>query len=99
MVDKITTSNVLMRNFSPILMVADKAFRTNMTVDELSCLVRMQLEYDPEWHVEIFDVDGNESEMPVYTLGDDSKSHVIIPDDATIEEAKTRIQNVLNSKI
>ena len=97
--DKMTTTDILWRNYSPILTAMSNAFQTNMPVGLMTNLLNRQIAIHPKWQVEEYNVDGDIEEKPLDILGnDEEKSQVLIPDENSIETAKEKIQSVLNEE-
>lgn len=71
--------------------------KTNISYDEISKLVQMQLDKMPSWDFETTAVDGRGASRATYT-GGSAKRYVMIPDESTIAAAKRTIQSVIDPK-
>ena len=91
---KITSSKTLITNYSDILNSLNGTFETNISNDNLSSLVKMQLNDMPEWEIDKYSVDGYGAYDYTYSYPNQTL-YVMIPDDYSMEEAKTRINNIL----
>ncbi len=91
-VDKIT-SPVIVRRFNEVLDAITANTRTNIPMDTINALVKMQLSDMAVWEVEAIQVDGAGDWQFCYSLG--SANDVMVPDMSTVETAKARISEVL----
>ena len=91
-VNKIT-SPAIIRRFSDVLDAITANTRTNIPMETINALVKMQLSDMATWDVEAIQVDGAGSWQFCYSLG--SANDVMIPDWSTVDTAKERIHDVL----
>lgn len=68
---------------------------TNISYDEISKLTQMQLNKMPSWDIQTLSVDGTGAYAVTYS-GGSAELSVIMPDQKTIDIAKSAIQNVMN---
>ena len=69
------------------------SFETNMPEDQIAFLVRMQLSDMAEWNVKSYTASGESQYAETYSMPG-QELYVIVPDQTTIEEAKTLIREV-----
>jgi hypothetical protein len=50
-----------------------------------------------KWQIESYSLDGKGASMPTYSMGS-QKLYVMIPDQKTVDEAKTKIQEALKTE-
>ena len=95
--DKVGSSKELLNNHSSILKALDGTFETTFTDDNVTTLINHQLDKMPHWEVITSNLDG--SGAMEYTYSDSmNKLSVMIPDQATIDTAKQKINEILNEK-
>ena len=87
-------SPAFLTNFQPLMESLDGTFETSMTYDQISSLVRMQLDKGGEWTIASFAVSGKGAKMPVYSMS--SIPYVTVPDYSTVDKAKALMQMVLD---
>ena len=66
-IEKVTSSSTLINNYTNILNALDGTFQTNLTTDEITSLVKMQINDMASWSIESFNVDGTGASMPTYS--------------------------------
>ena len=81
--------------YKDILEAIDDSFVTDLTYDEITSLAKYQLSELKEWKVESISLDGTGSMESTYSMGN-IKLYVMLPDESTIETAKTKINEYLN---
>ena len=94
MINKLTTSNII-KNYESILNGVQGMFQTNMTTDEITALIQMQINDMSKWEVESTLVDGTGDMVPTYSYGS-TPLYVMRPDQSTIDQAKKLIKETLN---
>ncbi len=86
-----------LKNFNSILNQLSGTFQTNMPTETMYSLVSKQLSAGTSWSVESYTVTGTGS-MSTATYSMPGRNlYVMIPDQTTVDQAKTLISNVLNS--
>lgn len=94
--NKLTSSDVLWRNYSPILMVAGNAFQTDMPSNLLADLLKRQITTHAWWEINGYSLEGTAEEQSLYFLGnDEQKTQVLMPNDESVESAKEKIQSIM----
>lgn len=95
-IDKLTSSEVLMKKYNEILETLDGTFQTNMPVDKITSLIRFQLDKMPKWKVESMAVDGANSMNYTYSMGSNRRLYVMEPNMDTVNAAIARMKEILN---
>jgi len=94
LIEKITSSKTLLSKSSEILKSLDGTFETTITTDEITSLVRMQLDDMRGWDISTYNVSGTDSYE--YTRSYPSQQlYVMVPDTKTVETAKQKIKEAL----
>ena len=93
-INKFTAKNVI-NNYESILNAIQGMFQTNMTTDEITALIQMQINDMSKWEVESTLVDGTGDMVPTYSYGS-TPLYVMRPDQSTIDQAKKLIKETLN---
>ncbi len=96
-INKMSSSRVLVTNYLNILNSLNGTFQTNIDSKRIYDLVKMQLSTMPKWQVETYSLNGYDSSNYTYSMGD-MLLYVMEPDYSTIDEAKYKIQEFLNTK-
>ena len=95
-INKITTSKVLISKYNSILNVLDGSFQTDISTSGITSFIKYQLDKMPSWKVESIAVSGYNSYNYTYSMGYNYKLYVMEPDYDSIETAKEKIKEVLN---
>ena len=95
-INKITTSKVLISKYNSILNVLDGSFQTDISTSGITSFIKYQLDKMPSWKVESIAVSGCNSYNYTYSMGYNYKLYVMEPDYDSIETAKEKIKEVLN---
>lgn len=94
-VDKIT-SPAIVTNYSSIMEAMANTFSTTMSNDEITSLIKYQLNSNPKWKIEQSMVDGTGDTLMCAELGD--AAYVMVPNQSTVTTAKNKINAVLAGK-
>lgn len=92
---KKATSPSVLSNYLSILDSIQSCVDTNVPYDVISALVRQQLQDGATWSVESFSVNGSDSHSTTYSMNQDL--YVMIPDEATVQEAKEKLAALGNT--
>lgn len=92
------SSGSLLKNYDDVLDSMGRYFKTSLKQEEMSALVKMQIEDMAEWNVQSFAVDGTGKMMPTYSVPD-ANAYVIVPNESVVDHAKTLIQMVYDGKV
>lgn len=94
-VDKIT-SPAIVTNYAQIMDSMSDTFSTTMSSQEISSLIKYQLNKNPKWKMEQYMVNGTGDTLMCAELGD--AAYVMVPDQSTVTTAKNKINAVLAGK-
>ena len=94
-VDKVT-SPAIVTNYSSIMDAMANTFSTTMSNDEISDLIKYQINNNPKWTMEQYMVNGTGDTLMCAELGD--AASVMVPDQSTVKMAKDKINAVLAGK-
>lgn len=95
MIKKMATSDML-KNYSEVLDAISDSMITSMSYDEISNLVKFQLNNMESWEVLKYSVNGYDSFNTCYSVG--GSVYVMEPDYATVEQAKEYIDQMYEGK-
>ena len=90
------TSPEMISNFSDILGAVTSNVVTNISVEDMEAVVKMQLDDGASWDIESIQVDGTGSWDYCYSLGD--ANDVMIPDWSTVDTAKAKLSEILSAQ-
>ena len=90
-------SPALLTNYTAIMDSVAGTFETSMPYDKIAELVRNQLDEGGSWNVVSYSVDGFGDYQIPYSLG--LYAYVMVPDQATVDTAKAKIEQVINGEI
>lgn len=94
-VDKVT-SPAIVTNYASIMDSMSDTFSTTMSSQEISDLIKYQLNKNPKWKMEQYMVNGTGDTLMCAELGD--AASVMVPDQSTVTTAKNKINAVLAGK-
>lgn len=94
-VDKIT-SPAIVTNYAQIMDSMSDTFSTTMSSQEISDLIKYQLNSNPKWKMEQYMVNGTGDTLMCAELG--NAAYVMVPDQSTVTTAKNKINAVLAGK-
>lgn len=94
-VDKIT-SPAIVTNYASIMDSMSDTFSTTMSSQEISDLIKYQLNSNPKWKMEQYMVNGTGDTLMCAELG--NAAYVMVPDQSTVTTAKNKINAVLAGK-
>ncbi len=96
-IQKMTSGSTIISNYTDILESLSGMFSTSLTMDEISALVKMQLNDMASWDIHSFAVTGNGgSDKPYSQFG--LTSYVMYPDEDVVNYASGLIQKVLDGE-
>ena len=94
-IEKVTSSKTLISKYSDILTSLNGTFETNITTEEITSLVKMQVDDMSGWTIDTYNVSG--SDLYAYTYSYPSRElYVMNPNLKTVEEAKVKLNQALN---
>jgi len=91
---KALTSRTLITKYTNILESMGNSFQTNIPTDSIYDLINMQLNSMPNWNFDTYSLNGYDSTNGTYTFGAE-QLYVMEPDMATVEEARIKIDKVI----
>ena len=87
----------IIANFNQVLSTCLSCVKTNMDVQDMNALIRMQLSDMSSWTVEQYTITGYDAMDYTYSQGTENQYYVMKEDYASVEGAKEFIQNALGS--
>ena len=96
MLDK-AMSPAILANYAGLLGSLNDNFETNMSMNDITELIKMQLNDGTDWEIISQSVVGSNGEDYCYSLG--GSAYVMIPDQASVEAAAAKIEQVLNGEV
>ena len=96
-INKMTSSSTLIANYADILASLEGMFVTNFTPDEISKLIKSQMEDMSPWNVQSYAVTGKGGYAETYSWKG-QELYVMHPDEATVNHAKTLISRVMKGE-
>lgn len=94
-VKEVTKPSVI-TNYAAIMDTIANTFSTTMSNEEITDLIKYQLNNNPTWKMEQYMVDGTGDTLMCAELGD--AASVMVPDQSTVKMAKDKINAVLAGK-
>ncbi len=96
-IQKMTSSKVLLTNYSSILTSLSDTFQTTLPTEQFKKLVKYQIEKMPQWNIKTLNLDGIGSEAYTYSIPTQSL-YVMIPDEKTVNQARIAIKGIRNNQ-
>ena len=93
---KEATKPSVITNYAAIMDTMANTFSTTMSNEEITALIKYQLNNNPTWKMEQYMVDGTGDTLMCAELGD--AASVMVPDQSTVKTAKDKISAVLAGK-
>ena len=87
----------IITNYVDILKALKGKFVTNFSDEEITKLIKMQLDDGSMWNIKSISVNGNDAMDYVYSYKK-TKLYVMKPDEKTVNNAKDSIKNILDKK-
>ena len=87
-------STTLLTKYTSILESLEGSFQTNIEQNEISNLVKDQLNNMSSWSIETNALTGTGSYGPTYSIGS-AKSYIMLPNDTSVANAKEKIDEVM----
>lgn len=97
-VEKLTTGTTLISNYSGIMGSLEGMFKTNVTSEEISALVKMQLSDLATWSIHSFAVDGTGGSAKTYS-SPGHRSYVMYPNEKLVNKASELAKRVIAGDI
>ena len=97
-IDKISSSKVLISKYNSILTSLNGSFETDMPIDLITMFIKSQLNDMAKWEIESIAVTGYNSSNYTYSMGTKYKLYVMEPNWNSVNSAKDKIKEVINEK-
>lgn len=94
-IDKMSSSRDYILKLPTILNIAADSFETSLSREEITDFIRLQLQKQPKWQVKSIAVDGTGTMLPTYSMGANLPLYVMIPNEATVVEARNQIEEYM----
>lgn len=95
--DKMLSSKTLISKYDSLLNTFEGSFQTNMSTNELTSIIKRQLDKMPNWSIINQSVNGTDSSNFTYSAPS-QKAYVMEPDMNTVKAASEKIKEVYNAK-
>lgn len=90
-------SKEVLKSYGSLLDSISGMFTTNLSSDNISDLVKLQLSEMPEWNIKSYTVNGTSMLKTTYSSGA-TELYVMVPDQNTVDKAVTLIDKVVDGK-
>lgn len=94
--NKVTTSEVLLKDYNKLLSSLSDTFQTNLKTNDFKKIIKHQIDGMYSWNINSISVDGTSSKDYCYSLG--QSAYVMIPDDSTVDNAHKYIKGMIGGK-
>jgi len=95
-INKISTSKVLLTRYSSILDSLKDTFQTSISADMIKNFIKNQLDKMPSWNIVSISVDGTGSYDYTYSMPG-RQLYVMIPDQTTVDKASNAINTLMSN--
>lgn len=95
-IEKITSSKVLLTKYSSILDSLENTFQTSIPTDTIKRFIKIQLEEMPSWNIVSISVDGTGSYDYTYSMPG-RPLYVMVPDQTTVDKASNAINTLMSN--
>ncbi|MBR3362395.1 MAG: LCP family protein [Bacilli bacterium] len=96
-IEKISSPNYITK-YNDILKAIDGSFETNANFEEITSILKKQIDDPKKWEIETYNLDGQSTMGPTYTkVNEQNHIHIMVPYQNTIDKAKQKIKEYLNS--
>lgn len=93
---KVMTPAILTKGSQIIASVSDSV-ETNMTKDEMTKFINMQIDHPSQWDIQSVAAQGTGDQQDCYSIGANSPKYVMQPDWDSVEQIKEKMQSVLKT--
>lgn len=94
-INKVLNSTTILTKYTDILKSLEGSFQTNIDQNEISSLVKSQLNNMSSWTIKNNALTGTGSYGSTYSMGS-TQLYIMIPDNTSVTDAKERINEILN---
>jgi len=95
--EKVTSSEVLLKNYNQLLESLSNSFQTNLSTKSMKQFIKYQLNGMYKWNINSISVDVESSKGSCYSLPG-IQTYIMIPDESTVEKAHNNITDIINGK-
>ena len=92
---KVISPNILVK-YGDLLKAIDGNFATNISTDNITSMINMQLDKMPKWSIESISLDGSDGKEITYSY-QKQELYVMIPNEESIKEVKTKLEELKNA--
>lgn len=96
-INKAVSPTIIM-NYSGVMNSVSKSFETNMSSNEITSLVKMQMNDMASWNIVSSNVTGRGDSKTTYSYSSRAL-YVMIPDESTVAVAKEKMQQVIQGQV
>ena len=96
-INKVSSNPTILTRYSSILSGLSAYFQTNVDMNEVSDIVKIQLDKMPSWTIKQYSLDGTGSSQPTYSMGN-TPLYVMVPNLETIETGSKYINGMAKGK-
>ena len=93
-INKVSQNKSYLLKYTEVLKKLDKYIYTNVSMDDIQALVKDQLNHLSRWNVESISADGKGASEYTYSIPN-AKAYVMVPDDASVNNVKEKIKEVV----
>lgn len=94
-INKVTTSNTIIKNYKDIMNTLSSSFETNLSKDEIYSLINLQIDKMPKWNVKSINVTGYDSSNYTYSYKR-QLLYVMEPNYETVKKATAKIKETMD---
>ena len=91
-------SPAILKSYQDVLSAASDSIATNMPKEDIISLVKMQLQDMSGWNITTYGLSGENSADYCYSLGNDTRYAVVLPNERMVATAQDLIQQVLRGE-
>ena len=91
-------SPAILKSYQDVLAAASDSIATNMPKEDIISLVKMQLQDMSGWNITTYGLAGENSADYCYSLGNDARYAVVLPNEQMVATAQDLIQQVLRGE-
>lgn len=97
-IGKVSSASTVIAKYSAILSSLEGMIATNVPIEDINKLVKMQLTDMAEWNIQTYAVTGYGDTQPTYSMPS-TPAYVMRPNQSTVNHAKDLITRVINGEI
>lgn len=97
-IKKLTSSSTILLRYGAIMDAAGDNLTTNMSAEEMTELVKMQMTELCDWDVQTQKIEGEYGEDHVYSLDQSMKFSIYLADPSSVSDCRKGINEILNPK-